>query len=85
MNSDPVQQSPGDPPRMRPLRAVAGCAMAVVGLATLALLVAMTYGAAGDLDLDLGSTVLISAAAQVALLIGAWLAWTALQTPKGRL
>jgi hypothetical protein len=85
VSSNPVQM-PGARPRMRTFRAVAGCAMAVLGLATLALLVVMTYGgAAGSLDLGLASTVLISGAAQVALLIGAWLAWTALPRTKRRL
>jgi hypothetical protein len=71
-----------EPHRVRGLRVLIGCSMAAAGSATLVVLIVMSYDPSSSLDLGLASTVLLSATAQVALLIGGWLAWTGISQRK---
>ena len=64
------------------LRAITGLVLVTAGALGLTGLTVMVYRGTLDLksvviDLGLGSTVLVSAAAQLAILIGGWLIWTA--------
>lgn len=70
-------------------QAVVGAALAFTGLAVLAGLFVIIYGDREPfhtyaVDLGLAGTALISAGAQVAVLVGLWLVWRGTAAPKPR-